>query len=194
MEVIYNIGVYSGPDDDQCRLIDSGLNDENQCYSDHIDLSLTNGVLIIDNSIMNGGQIAIYDQRGYIEMYNNVISDALIAIYADNSVSIKIEFCEFNNIGYFHKADYISLDHIFGSWWWTDHSLYIWNVENIFINDNIFNFFPLTDYLFVWNGNPSLNTRSFVNNNKFLNPIAMENFNTDHFEVFALIVMKHHPA
>ena len=193
-EVIYNIGVYSGSDDDQCRLINSGLNDEKECYFDHIDLSLTNGVLIIDNSNMNGGQIAIYDQRGYIEMYNNKISDALIAIYADNSASIKIEFCEFDNIGYFHTADFISLYYIFEMLWYNDHSLYIWNVENVFISDNIFNFFPLTDYLYVWNGNPSLNTRSFVDHNIFSNPIAMENFNTDHFEKFALIAMEHHPA
>ena len=107
IEVIYNIGVYGGLTDDQCQ------NTDTQCYSDHIELEKTNGVIIIDNSNINGGQIAIYDQNGYVELYDTEISHALIGIYADNSISFKVEFCNFNRIGMFHIADYISLHRIY---------------------------------------------------------------------------------
>ncbi len=47
IEIIYNVGVYSA-------LTDA------QCYSDHINLELTNGVILIDNSNQNDRVIGIW--------------------------------------------------------------------------------------------------------------------------------------
>eukprot|EP01084_Bolivina_argentea_P232262 391511_1 len=184
IEVIYNVGVHSGLTDEQCK-------NNNECYSDHINLELTNGVIIIDNSNINGGVIGIYDHSGYIELYETVISNVLISIYAWNSVSVKIKFCDFNNIGHYHKADFISLCWVYNMGRWMDHSMFFWNVKNISIAHNIFNYFPLTDYIFFWNGDRLRETNAIITDNDFMNPITSNTFTTHHFEPFALIGIKY---
>ncbi len=118
IEIIYNVGVHSGLTDEQCQ-------NNNECYSDHINLELTNGVIIMDNSNINGGVIGIYDNSGYVEIYETAISNALISIYAWNSVSVKIELCNFNNIEHYHKVDFISLCWVYNMNRWNDNSMYI---------------------------------------------------------------------